>query len=77
MFGAVRNPIFTGMLVFGVGVTAMAPNIVALLGFLLLVLVIEVQVRRVEEPYLRTVHGEPYAAYLTQVGRFVPAIGRN
>ncbi|MGW4844762.1 methyltransferase family protein [Nocardia brasiliensis] len=77
VFGTVRNPIFTGMLVFGAGSTAMAPNVVAVLGFLLLVTVIEVQVRRVEEPYLRDVHGEPYAAYLAEVGRFVPAVGRR
>ena len=37
---------------------------------------LEVQVRFVEEPYLRRTHGESYRAYEREVGRFVPLMGR-
>src|SRR6476619_353011 len=47
-FGIVRNPIFTAMFVFGLGIALVTPNVVAIVGFLLLVLTIEVQVRVVE-----------------------------
>jgi protein-S-isoprenylcysteine O-methyltransferase Ste14 len=76
VFGHVRNPIFTAMLIFGLGIALVTPNLVALAGFLLLAATIELQVRIVEEPYLLTVHGEAYRGYLASVGRFVPGVGR-
>ena len=62
VFRWVRNPIFTAMVVCAVG---LAVVLVAL----------EVQVRGVEEPYLRSVHGAAYRRYEQQVGRFVPGLG--
>ena len=76
VFGSVRNPIFSAMLVFGGGVTLMVPNILALFGFGLLLMTIEMQVRVVEEPYLRLTHGRRYGEYAQRVGRFVPGVGR-
>jgi protein-S-isoprenylcysteine O-methyltransferase Ste14 len=76
VFGWVRNPIFTAMILFGVGIALVTPNFVAIVGFVLLVLTIEVQVRSVEEPYLRSSHGAAYSAYLATVGRFIPNVGR-
>lgn len=75
VFGWVRNPIFTAMLTFGVGIALVTPNVVAIIGFVLLLVSIELQVRVVEEPYLATVHGEAYRDYLARVGRFVPLVG--
>ncbi len=75
VFGFVRNPIFTAMLVFGLGIALVTPNVVAIAGFVLLVLTIEVQVRAVEEPYLSTKHGDAYRDYRAGVGRFVPGLG--
>ena len=63
------------MFVFGLGIALVTPNVVAIAGFLLLVLTIEVQVRVVEEPYLATKHGDAYRDYLVSVGRFVPGVG--
>lgn len=77
VFGVVRNPIYTGMLIFFAGTTAMAPNPLALLGFALVAAGIEGHVRVVEEPYLRRVHGERYRDYTAEVGRFVPLLGRT
>jgi len=75
VFGWVRNPIFTAMMTFGFGIALVTPNLVALAGFVLLVVTIELQVRVVEEPYLLTVHKETYRGYLTSVGRFLPGVG--
>jgi protein-S-isoprenylcysteine O-methyltransferase Ste14 len=77
VFGVVRNPIFTAMLVFGFGIAMVTPNLVAVIGFALLVVTIELQVRVVEEPYLATVHGDAYRDYLATVGRFLPGAGRS
>ena len=38
---------------------------------------IQLQVREVEEPYLRRVHGHTYRDYTTRVGRFLPWLGRT
>jgi protein-S-isoprenylcysteine O-methyltransferase Ste14 len=76
IFGIVRNPIFSAMFVFGLGIALVTPNVVAIVGFVLLALTIEVQVRVVEEPYLSTTHGDSYRDYLATVGRFVPGVGR-
>lgn len=77
IFGVVRNPIFSAMLGTGLGLVLIVPNWPALVGLALLVIAIEIQVRSVEEPYLRTVHGTAYASYLRTTGRFVPGLGRE
>ncbi len=75
VFGRVRNPIFTAMLTFAAGIALVTPNPVALIGFVLLLVTIEMQVRLVEEPYLAAVHGDSYRDYTASVGRFVPGVG--
>lgn len=77
MFGLVRNPIFTAMVTTALGLTLMVPNVLAIVGLAGLIAAIEVQVRLVEEPYLRSVHGKAYRRYEATVGRFVPGIGRT
>ena len=77
VFKLVRNPIFTAMLIFGAGVALLAPNGLALLAFATLATSIELQVRIVEEPYLRRTHGLHYAEYTSRVGRFIPGLGRS
>ncbi|MDI3422276.1 hypothetical protein [Streptomyces luteolus] len=37
---------------------------------------IELQVRRIEEPCLRHVHGAAWQEYAARTGRFVPGLGR-
>ncbi|MBI2701578.1 isoprenylcysteine carboxyl methyltransferase [Mycobacterium gordonae] len=75
MFAVVRNPIFSAMLIFAAGIVLMTPNPLGVAGFALLVAAIELQVRVVEEPYLRAVHGQRYRDYTATVGRFVPRVG--
>jgi protein-S-isoprenylcysteine O-methyltransferase Ste14 len=74
-FTVVRNPIFTTMAMTAVGLACLVPSVVAAVGLALLVWALEYQVRQVEEPYLRTVHGPRYERYLAEVGRFLPGLG--
>lgn len=76
LFGIVRNPIFSFMLLSVAGLVLLVPSALALAAAALTVAGIEVQVRRVEEPYLRNTHGESYERYAARVGRFVPKLGR-
>jgi protein-S-isoprenylcysteine O-methyltransferase Ste14 len=75
LFGLVRNPIFSAMLLVTIGLVAIVPSVVAFVGLVALLVALELQVRIVEEPYLLRTQGEPYAAYARRVGRFVPGIG--
>jgi protein-S-isoprenylcysteine O-methyltransferase Ste14 len=75
-FAVVRNPIFTAMLTTLVGLTLMVPTVVSATAWLCLLAAVELQVRRVEEPYLLATHEQDYAAYAATVGRFLPGLGR-
>jgi protein-S-isoprenylcysteine O-methyltransferase Ste14 len=75
-FSLVRNPIFSAMLPTSLGLVLMVPSWVAIAGFIALFVALELQVRVVEEPYLRHAQGRRYADYAARVGRFVPGVGR-
>ena len=75
-FRIVRNPIFSAMQLAFLGLALMVPNWVAVTGFVVMLIGNEAQVRLVEEPYLRQAHGTAYTTYASQVGRFLPGIGR-
>ncbi len=75
-FRLVRNPIFSAMILTAAGLAVMVPNPISIVGLMLLVVAIELQVRFVEEPYLRRLHGSEYHRYSERVGRFVPGVGR-
>ncbi|MFI5025779.1 MAG: methyltransferase family protein [Solirubrobacterales bacterium] len=74
-FGWVRNPIYSAMIPTVLGLVLMVPSVLAIAVIVALVIALELQVRRVEEPYLLRVHGETYARYAARVGRFVPGVG--
>jgi protein-S-isoprenylcysteine O-methyltransferase Ste14 len=46
LFAQVRNPIFTAMAVTGVGLVLMVPNVFALASFLVLIVAVDLEVRR-------------------------------
>jgi protein-S-isoprenylcysteine O-methyltransferase Ste14 len=75
-FALVRNPIYSAMLPALLGLALLAGSAVALAGFVLVVVALELQTRLVEEPYLLRVHGREYSRYAARVGRFVPRLGR-
>jgi protein-S-isoprenylcysteine O-methyltransferase Ste14 len=72
----VRNPIFTFMMVATVGAALLLPTWTMAAALVSVLLGLELQVRFVEERYLRRVHGADYAIYAAHVGRFLPWIGR-
>ena len=77
VFSQARNPIFTAMVAAQAGTVLIAPSWPSLVALTALVVAVQLQVRRVEEPYLRKTHGAGYTEYSAQVGRFVPLIGRE
>lgn len=76
LFAVVRNPIFTAMVVAQLGLTLMVPTWLSVAALVCLVAAVEMQVRLIEEPYLRTTHGGSYQRYAAATGRFVPGAGR-
>jgi protein-S-isoprenylcysteine O-methyltransferase Ste14 len=77
LFGVVRNPVFSAMVVSQAGVMLIVPTWVSALGLVALVIAVQLQVRSIEEPYLLAVHGSAYERYAAHVGRFVPGVGRT
>lgn len=75
-FRLVRNPVFAAAASAFLGLALMVPNLLAIAGLAVTLIGIEIQVRLVEEPYLRGVHGAAYTVYASRVGRFLPGIGR-
>jgi protein-S-isoprenylcysteine O-methyltransferase Ste14 len=76
VFAVVRNPIFTTMVLSSLGYALLVPHVLTVLGVVVIVVAVELQVRVVEEPYLRATHGEAWLGYARRVGRFVPGLGR-
>jgi protein-S-isoprenylcysteine O-methyltransferase Ste14 len=77
VFAYARNPIFTAMALAQFGMVLLVPTWISAAALLALLAAVELQVRAVEEPYLRLVHGDAYAAYASRTGRFIPGIGRD
>ena len=75
-YRSVRNPIYTAMFAFALGLALLVPNAASLLGMVGVVAVIDIVVRRVEEPYLESVHGPDFRAWAGHTGRFLPGLGR-
>lgn len=77
IFARVRNPIFTAMVITAAGLALVVANIVAVAGLAALIIALHIQVRAVEEPYLRERHGDAYSTYAASTGRFLPRLGRG
>jgi protein-S-isoprenylcysteine O-methyltransferase Ste14 len=75
-FRVVRNPIMAGVVLTWLGIALLVPNVLSAAMLVLVVASLEIQVRRVEEPYLLATHGEAYRRYASRTGRFVPGVGR-
>jgi protein-S-isoprenylcysteine O-methyltransferase Ste14 len=74
LFGRLRNPIFTAMILFAAGSALAVPTPVTALGLLLATAGIVAQVLVVEEPHLRRQHGPVYDDYAARTGRFLPRL---
>jgi protein-S-isoprenylcysteine O-methyltransferase Ste14 len=75
-FAWVRNPIYTSALATVLGVALLLPTLTTIFGLGALFFTLEVQTRKVEEPYLLRMHGDEYRRYAERVGRFLPWFGR-
>ena len=75
-FAIIRNPILAAGMVVQLGLALLVPNVASLLMLVAFQIAARLQVRHVEEPYLRRVHGDAYRAYAARTGRFLPGIGR-
>lgn len=69
LFSISRNPVFLGMLITLAGIFLIFPNAITLLVAVVSALLFQVQVR-LEEEYLRHMHGELYKNYCLKVGRW-------
>jgi protein-S-isoprenylcysteine O-methyltransferase Ste14 len=76
VFALCRNPIYTMMICAWLGFALLVPTWLSLASIPIGIVALEVQVRLVEEPHLLRAHGEPYRAWASRVGRFVPGLGR-
>src|SRR5215831_958754 len=75
LYGVVRNPIYSGMVVMLLGFVLITPAVWTATSFLLALVVLGIQAR-LEEKHLLELHGATYRAYASTVGRFAPRIGR-
>ena len=71
----VRNPIYSSMLAFMLGVVLLAPSAWTVFATFAALLLISLQTR-LEEAHLLALHGDRYRRYASQVGRFIPGVGR-
>ena len=72
LYSLVRNPIYSGVFLFCIGLLVLLPHIYMLFFLILAYSSIELQVRFVEEPHLRHLHGAMYEQYAAHAGRYFP-----
>jgi protein-S-isoprenylcysteine O-methyltransferase Ste14 len=76
LYRGIRNPIYSGMVLFVLGQGLVTPGAWAAGAVAAMWLGVEIQVRAVEEPYLAATHGARFAEWAAQAGRFAPFVGR-
>lgn len=74
VYGIVRNPIYTGLIVAGLGLALFGASAWHIASWVALVVLLSVKTRW-EERMLATEH-PGYGEYAARVGRFVPGMGR-
>ncbi|MDH5231228.1 MAG: isoprenylcysteine carboxylmethyltransferase family protein [Gammaproteobacteria bacterium] len=72
VYSKIRNPIYTGVIIFGLGLVVLIPNIIMIMLALLGYAAIELHVRKVEEPHLEKLHGQLFTNYKNSTGRYFP-----
>jgi len=66
-----RNPIYFGIFLYWIGITATLPHPAVLVCALVCWISIEVVVRQIEEPYLKRIHGDAFGHYYLTTNRYL------
>lgn len=74
LYGVVRNPIYTGLMIVGAGLVVFGASWWHLATWIMLIILFAFKARW-EERMLSAAHRE-FSAYAARVGRFVPGVGR-
>ena len=74
IYGKIRNPIYTGCIVFGTGLLLLAPHVLFLISGIVGYLAVRAYVTVIEEPYLIKLHGNSYRQYMSRTGSFFPRL---
>jgi len=69
----VRNPMYTGLLIMGLGIGLALENVSIPATFLAVFVLLAIRTRT-EEKYLIARFGDAYLAYMRRVGRFLPSL---
>ena len=72
IYSKIRNPIYTGCIVHGLGILFLAPNVLVFINGVAGLYTIRAYVRYIEEPYLIKLHGNEYVRYMGSTGSFLP-----
>ena len=72
LFRYIRNPIYTGLFIGGIGLLMTSPSYPLLIGLLLGYIAVELFVRKVEEPYLLEQFGPKYQSWCHATPRYFP-----
>ncbi|UCD84702.1 MAG: isoprenylcysteine carboxylmethyltransferase family protein [Deltaproteobacteria bacterium] len=73
----VRNPLYLGSFIIGLGVCLMGGNVIFLLIYLLLFTVVYMRLVRKEEEKVARLFGEEYINYKDRVPRFIPRFNKR
>lgn len=74
LYSRVRHPIYTGLLIVGLGLVVLGSSVVHIVLWLVLLVLLAVKARW-EERMLAATYPD-YDAYAATTGRFIPGIGR-
>ncbi len=72
-----RNPIYTGILIFLIGVNGVFIHPLLCFFSLICWCSIELIVRKLEEPYLHKMHQKEYADYMKNTNRYIPCLVKS
>lgn len=72
IYAMIRHPIYLGLMVFGIGLFVLLPTFSMFIVLVIGYISIELQVRAVEEPHMKNLHGEKYLEYTLRTRRYIP-----
>ena len=72
IYARIRHPIYAGLMAFGLGLFVLLPTLSMFIVLVIGYVSIELQVRAVEEPHMKNLHGEKYLDYMLRTRRYIP-----